>query len=604
MAEHKWFLRLSGQVATDINNNYMPALVALLQELSIQGSDVAVVQTAMSEVPNPITPDVYLTRTPYQSREFVINQFEGACERGYLQKVADDAYLLTDQGEAVAEKIPITAVNVAATIHPFPENEAEQLTNLLRKLVESSLSATELSHPALERSRFYDPGPDAPPIEKIRRYLNDLNAFRDDAHMAAWQTYDIEGLEWEAFSHVHADYVFGDAVATGVELAEKLSGFRGYDAEAYDLALRKVAERGWLQEENGRYTVTKEGKQVRDAVETETDRLFFGPWHLTPDEEEALKTLLEKCHEAFKPLEPKVVWEALDEARQAVAQHYWPALQKKVEESGMESWDLMLIRRAMQLEEGVSIDYLLQWLPYSKPKRIEEQINGAVKRGFIVEAAEGHYLATENGRAAASAVINPLVKILTDLDPLSTEKLRRTAELLQKLSDGIASAPTPAEKPAVADSRQFELDGNEPILEQINRYLMDVIKFRDDAHMAAWKKYDIPGYEWEAFSHIWGENTWGDPVSTTKQVSEKLAYRGYSEREYEAALRDCCQRGLLVKHGDSYQLTEKGKELRQEAEEETDNIFFAPWNALFVPELKELNELLNEMRTKLQASKD
>lgn len=604
MEQHKWFLTISGQVATDINNYYMPALVGLLQELSIQGSDVGVVQTAMSELPNPITPEVYLSRTPYQSREIVLAQFEGACERGYLQKADEAAYHLTDQGESVAREIPATAVKTAASIQPLPENEAEQLTALMWKVVAAALASIEIKHPALDRSRYYDPGPEAPATEKIRRYLNDLNAFRDDAHIAAWQAYDLAGYEWEAFSHIHGEYVFGGAVSNGQELAEKLSSFRGYDAEAYESALQKLVERGWLRAENGRYAVSEEGKFVRDAVETETDRLFFDPWNLTEKEEERLKALLEKYHEALKPIETKVVWQALDDARQAVAQHYWPALQEKTKALGLEGWDLLLTRRAMQLEAGVSADYLLSWFPYSKQVKVDEQLREGAGRGFIVEGTAGHFLPTENGRVAVKNAMNTMYVKLVDLAPLPAEKLERTAELLQKLSDGINNAPEPPEKPALADSRQFELEGSEPPLQKINRYLVDVIQYRDDAHVAAWKQYEMPGYEWEAFSHVWGENIWGDTVSTASEIAEKLAFRGYSEAEYKAALADCCQRGLLSKNGETYQLTEKGQKLRQEAEETTDNIFFAPWTALFVPELKELNELLIDLSTNLQASKD
>lgn len=604
MEQHKWFSTTSGQVATDINNYYMPALVDLLQALSIQGSDVGVVQTAMSELPNPLKPEVYLTRTPYQSREIVITQFEGACERGYLQKVDEAAYHLTDQGESVAREIPATAVKTAATIQPLPENEAEQLTALMWKVVDAAVTSNEIKHPALDRSRYYDPGPQAPATEKLRRYLNDLNAFRDDVHIAAWQAYDLMGYEWEAFSHIHGEYVFGGAVSNGQELAEKLSSFRGYDAEAYESALQKLVERGWLRVENGRYTVTEEGKFVRDAVETETDRVFFDPWNLTENEEDKLKALLEKFHEALKPVETSVVWEALDNARQAVAQHYWPALQEKTKALGLEGWDLLLTRRSIQLETGVSADYLLSWFPYSKPQLVDERLNETVGRGFIVESGSGQFLPTENGRDAIKTAMNTMNEKLANLAPLPVDKLERTADLLQKLSDGIDNAPEPAEKPAMADSRQFELEGDEPALQKINRYLVDIINFRDDAHVTAWKQYEMPGYEWEAFSHIWGENIWGDPVSTASAVAEKLAFRGYSKQEYEAALDDCCQRDLLKKSGDVYQLTEKGKKLRQEAEETTDNIFFAPWTVLFVPELKELNELLNDMSTNLQASKD
>lgn len=603
MVQHEWFLTLSGQVATDINNYYTPALMALLQELEIQGTDVFVVQTAVSELPKPLTPDIYLQRTPYQSKEIILANFEGACDRGYLHKIDDETFRLTDQGESVAREIPTTAVAAATTIQPLPETEVTQLVALLGKVVKASVKAKEMPHPALNRSRFYDPGEDAPATEKIRRYLNDLNAYRDDAHIAAWRTYELEGYEWEAFSHIHADYVFGEPVFDGAGLAQKLSSFRGYDADAYDQALQKVAARGWLKKENGRYIVTEEGKQVREAVEAETDRLFYSTWVLTDAESVELKTLLEKFHAALEPPETKAVWQAVDDARQALAQHFWPPLQKQTEELGLLGWDLMLTRRAVYLDEGVSADYILAQIPYMKREKINEHLAGAAERGFITEVIDGQFEPTENGREAVTLAMNTLDSALADLQSLSAENLEQLVDLLQKLSDAMSDAPEPNDKPTTLDGRLFAAD-QLSWHGRVNQHLVNIIGFRDDAHVAAWKPYEMPGYQWEAFSHLWGEKVWGDPVKTVSGVAEKLAFRGYSEAEYGAALQDCCQRGLLIETDTDLELTEKGNELRQEAETKTDQIFYAPWATLYVPELVQLQDLLTELSTSLNASND
>ncbi len=278
MTNHDWYLETSGQLAGDINNHFMPSFMALVQDMELQGADVGVAQTAVSEAPNPLTPEVYLERAPYQDRANILTQFSGAVERGILEPAGDEAYLLTEKGQTIAEKIPATAVTTAKTMHPISEKETERLAALLKQVVDASLAANEPAHPNLARSRFYDPGAAAPVIERLRRYLNDLNAFRDDAHIAAWRVYDLEGYEWEAFSHIWGENVWGDEVATAVEVAEKLA-FRGYDEAEYKAALQDCCERGLLTESAaGKYQLTEKGTELRQEAEDATDNYFYGPW--------------------------------------------------------------------------------------------------------------------------------------------------------------------------------------------------------------------------------------------------------------------------------------------------------------------------------------
>ncbi|HRQ37318.1 MAG TPA: hypothetical protein PLD25_05315 [Chloroflexota bacterium] len=293
----KWYLDSSEELAAAINNRYMPAFTQLIEETGLQGGDFMAAQTAVSTAPAPLTPDVFLARTPYQARASVISQLEEVVGRGVLTKVGDEVYALTEAGQKVAVRIAATAVATGQSITQTMPMESRRLVErvaaALYGLVQSCIAAPEPPHPCLERSRFFDPGSDAPIVERLRRYLNDLSAFRDDAHLAAWQPYSLKGHEWEAFSHIHGGYVFGERVTTAAELAEKLGSFRGYDAAAYEMALQKVVERGWLMVENGRYAPTAAGNQVREAVETETDRLFFTPWQVDESELNQLKTDLE-----------------------------------------------------------------------------------------------------------------------------------------------------------------------------------------------------------------------------------------------------------------------------------------------------------------------
>ncbi|MCP5097184.1 MAG: hypothetical protein GY943_16680, partial [Chloroflexi bacterium] len=377
------------------------------------------------------------------------------------------------------------------------------------------------------------------------------------------------------------------------------------DAASYTTALQKVAARGWLVEEDGRFTITNEGKQLRQAVEDETDRLFYSPWTLSKDKLSDMQSLMEAARDGLKPPEFKDTWTLIGEAQQHIGRQLIATIQSKNKEIGFEGWDLALTRRASNLEDGLTIDYMLEFIPYGHVNVIAERLEQTIARGFVEANDDDGFVATDTGRHGVQVVFGAAETAVSELPHLSNEKMAQLSTLLGKLSDGFVDAEQPAEKPAVADSRMFPSGEIKSVLWQINRHMADGFAFRDDAHVAVWKAYDVSGHQWEAFSHVWGEKIWGDKVSTAAAVAEKLGFRGYDEAAYTAVLTDCVERGwLAVDKAGEYTVTEVGQSLRQEAETATDNNFYAPWAVLNVPERIELHELLTELAETLKPKEE
>ena len=110
-------------------------------------------------------------------------------------------------------------------------------------------------------------------LYRILQYLADLNAFRDDCHVAAWRPYGVGGDAWEALTFVWR----GEAHAAE-ELVEKLP-FRGYDVADYTGTLEALAAKGWLAAgDDGAYKMTGEGEKVRQEAEDATDRWYYAVW--------------------------------------------------------------------------------------------------------------------------------------------------------------------------------------------------------------------------------------------------------------------------------------------------------------------------------------
>lgn len=111
------------------------------------------------------------------------------------------------------------------------------------------------------------------PISNVFQYLEDFNAFRDDAHMAAWQPTGVTGNEWETFAFV------SDGKATNAEALFDQLHYRGYTRAEFSDALTKLVWRGWLERDEGEtYRVTAQGRELRAEVERKTNDFFYAPW--------------------------------------------------------------------------------------------------------------------------------------------------------------------------------------------------------------------------------------------------------------------------------------------------------------------------------------
>jgi hypothetical protein len=180
----------------------------------------------------------------------------------------------------------------------LPEGDMHGLAGLLRRIIDASAAApapADTSH--LRTSRRTDPGAGLSPAAQIDQYLTDLNGFRDDAHLAAWRPSEIDGAAWEALT-----LLWRGEADTPAALAEKLAG-RRHDPAAYAAALHSLAERGWAAEQAGAYSLTEQGRTIRQQAEAETDRLFYEPWGSLDDSEtHELRLLLTRLGDRARAL--------------------------------------------------------------------------------------------------------------------------------------------------------------------------------------------------------------------------------------------------------------------------------------------------------------
>lgn len=256
----------------------------------LEGLQPLGLQMALAAEPTPLTEARVLRQIPYQAAPAATELLAALGRKGLLTPV-DGGYLLTAQGHAALDEMMATVMTTLEGLPSFAG--AEALAAFLSRLVEAS-ERSPIDSYTLQGSRAFDPGDEAPVWARIRRYLGDLAAFRDDAHVAAWQPYDLAGYQWEAFSHIWGRKTWGRPVDTAAALAEKL-GFRGYDLAAIQQGLDSLVERGWLEQEGQTYRLSGRGLQIREGAEVATDAFCYGIWDLSPAEGEQFLDLLRQA---------------------------------------------------------------------------------------------------------------------------------------------------------------------------------------------------------------------------------------------------------------------------------------------------------------------
>ncbi len=231
--------------------------------------------------PEPLSVANFRVRAVWSSPRIVQALLEMMAGEKWFDRVGDD-YYLTGDGRSVVEAVTERRRKVVhAAIPAMPAKETQRLESLLCRVIDSSLNtASPPDSWSLVHSRRRAPAEDAPALEKIFQYFSDINAYRDDSHMAAFQAHQIEAYTWEAFG-----LIWNESANSAQAVYDQLY-YRGYSRAEYAAALDELVMRGWVENSSdSTYRITKNGRTIRDAAETLTDAYFYAPWKILSEAE-------------------------------------------------------------------------------------------------------------------------------------------------------------------------------------------------------------------------------------------------------------------------------------------------------------------------------
>jgi hypothetical protein len=281
---------LTWEALQALTRHYGPAIDRAAEQVGIPyGEWYGWLMAAKIFEPDPVSAARLHVRAAYTDPALQEERLGKGVRLGLLSHAGGGDYYLTNLGHAAVRQLIAAAYAAMTPLQPLPPAGLERLLALLRRLVEASLAAPEPPGKwCLRVARHYDPDGRAGPMPQVDQYLSDLAAYRDDAHLAAWQPLGVSGQAWETLTHLWV----GD-VTTLDEVCARLSPRRGYSRDDYADALAELVARGWIAEQVGVYRLTDAGKTVRDQAEETTNRYFFAPWAaLTEAEVGELRSLL------------------------------------------------------------------------------------------------------------------------------------------------------------------------------------------------------------------------------------------------------------------------------------------------------------------------
>jgi len=262
------------QAALALKKHFYPILLKGGAQVGVAGDSLYPLLMGLFFHPQPVSAAALRYRDPYMAASLLDRQLAELAAGGLFEPIGNGEYRLTTKGyEAVRGTLDAAEGLIANLPEPLPHDDLERLAGLLRRVIESSLAAPEPPEKqSLQRSRRLAPPEDTPPLLRISQYVDDLEAYRDHSHLAAWQHHGVGAHAWEILT-----FLWRGRISSVEEVAQKL-GYRGHTAQEGAEAVRELVERGWAEETDRACRVTDEGRRVRDEAAKRTNDLFYAPW--------------------------------------------------------------------------------------------------------------------------------------------------------------------------------------------------------------------------------------------------------------------------------------------------------------------------------------
>jgi hypothetical protein len=236
-------------------------------------------------------------RDPFTNPEQFEKVFARLNVKGWIEPMLDGSFQVTEKAREAVRQILQAGDAQLMDFRSMSEDELKRLVILLKQIVVESKVTPEPPEKWAILKRFRVADEYDPLMVKLREYLMDLFAYREDSHLSASRPYfNQAGIVWIVLGALwHKDAV------TAEQMAEKMS-FRGYEVSDYEVALQAAVEVGWAEVDDRPdvFRLSQQGKELREQAEQLTNAYFYMPWSvLVPAEMDELYSLLTKLRDGL-----------------------------------------------------------------------------------------------------------------------------------------------------------------------------------------------------------------------------------------------------------------------------------------------------------------
>lgn len=296
-------------------------------------------------------------------------------------------------------------------------------------------------------------------------------------------------------------------------------------------------------------------------------------------------------------MDERELWEVGRATLGSVAPLRMEALAPFFAETGLDASTFVLLLLVLAQEpETAAIGDLRKVSPYTSLERFGVLLDGAVQAGVLEGPAPGVYRLSKKGSARMAEAAASTDDLIAERCSLAAGDAASMLVLLRRVLHAALDADSPRDP---WYTRQLDvLMGRDPragpvalvvgCLESINAY-------RSDSHAAVWAATGVSPVAAEATSVLWRQSPMSFPALVERL--QGVGYRrGHRPEAYQQALKELRGAGLVEGTDDALALSNKGQELRETVETDTDARFYGPWGCLGDQERAELGRHLTRLR--------
>jgi hypothetical protein len=302
-----------------------------------------------------------------------------------------------------------------------------------------------------------------------------------------------------------------------------------------------------------------------------------------------------KVGEEGEHLDNRTLWKSLQALEEQLGRLYEPTLSAFATDHGIDLRMIGTLVAAVTYEPGtISPEEMLMHSPYQAETAFAERLHAAEEKGLLFEPDPGEFCLTGEGRALIVQVLEAARLVMARADPLPLPDSQTAVYLLGRLVETSLSTPPPPETLSVILGYRL-MPAEDPPLPYIEQAISCLFRYRDDAHIAAWKASRLSAPALESLTLLWrGE------AQSLDGLLEHLSMRGHEPHVYQDALAELAQRGLIEGEANALSVTPAGRSYRHQVEHDTDRFFYAPWKCLEPDDKLELACLVSRLRDGLR----